>query len=201
MATRFPTVIDTVGALRTTLARMRKEVPLGARLADGFVHGSMSAVAAIIAYVPTQFLGLREGFWSAITALAVTQTEFGAARSTARDQFAGAAIGGTIGLIVLTATGQHLASYAFAVLLSMLACWIANIASAARLAGITATIIVLVPHTGTAERMLASRVFEVGWGIVVAVSVVWLGTRLRSTQSDKAVPRAEEASANSLRGG
>nr|WP_236960427.1 FUSC family protein [Methylobacterium durans] len=138
----------------------------------------MSACAAIVAYLPTQALGLREGFWSAITALAVAQTEFGATRSTARDQFAGAAIGGVIGLAAYLTIGVSLPSYALAVLLSVLACWLVNVASAGRLAAITATILILVPHIGSVERMLGSRVFEVGWGVCVAITTVWVVTRI-----------------------
>ena len=84
--------------LRDQVTRLRKRLPLRRRFSGGLAHGVMSAVAAITAYLPTQVLGLREGFWAAITAVAVAQTEFGATRSTARDQFTGAAIGGLIGL-------------------------------------------------------------------------------------------------------
>src|SRR4051812_23851535 len=64
------------------------------RLTGGLLQGGLSAIAAVMAWIPTQALGLREGFWAAITAVAVAQTELNAAKSTARDQFAGAAIGG-----------------------------------------------------------------------------------------------------------
>jgi uncharacterized membrane protein YgaE (UPF0421/DUF939 family) len=160
--------------LRARLAELRKRLPPRQRLRDGIEHGVMSTAAALAAYLPTQALGLREGFWAAITAIAVVQTEFGATRTTARDQFAGAAIGGLIGVAVVLMTGQHLASYALAVMLSMVAAWLLNVASAARLAGITATIILLVPHAGTAQAMMLSRVLEVGWGVTIAILVVWL---------------------------
>ncbi|MDB5648379.1 MAG: hypothetical protein JWQ05_4048 [Methylobacterium sp.] len=167
-----------IGWLADQLARLQKRLPFGHRLTRGGAHGVMSAIAAVIAYLPTQALGLNEGFWAAITALAVAQTEFGAARSVARDQFVGAAIGGVIGLCIYLAAGPGIASYMAAVLLSILACWLVNVASAARLAGITATIILLVPHLGTPQQMLASRVFEVGWGICAAIGTVWAVTRI-----------------------
>ncbi|GJE44876.1 FUSC family protein [Methylobacterium soli] len=164
--------------LADQISRLQKQVPFGRRLTRGTAHGIMSAIAALIAYLPTQSLGLREGFWGAITALAVAQTEFGAARLVARDQFVGAAIGGVIGLFVFLAIGQDLPSYAAAVVLSILACWLVNVESAARLSAITATIILLVPHVGTPQRMLASRVFEVGWGICAAIGTVWVVARI-----------------------
>ena len=164
--------------LRDQVTRLRKRLPLRRRFSGGLAHGVMSAVAAITAYLPTQVLGLREGFWAAITAVAVAQTEFGATRSTARDQFTGAAIGGLIGLSAYLTLGPSLPTYAATVVLAILACWLVNVASACRLAGITATIILLVPHLGPVERMAGSRVLEVGWGVCVAIGTVWLVTRL-----------------------
>ena len=72
-----------IGWLADQLSRLQKQVPFGRRLTRGTAHGIMSAIAAIIAYLPAQPLGLNEGFWGAITALAVAQTEFGAASSVA----------------------------------------------------------------------------------------------------------------------
>jgi uncharacterized membrane protein YccC len=144
----------------------------------------MSAAAASLAYLPTQALGLREGFWAAITAIGVVQTEFGATRTTARDQFMGAALGGVIGVGASISVGHGLSSYTLAVVASVMTCWLVNIASAARLAGVTATIILLVPHVGaTPAQMLMSRVSEVGWGVTIAIAVVWASIRIGLTDS------------------
>lgn len=154
-----------------------------AKVSGGLMHGLMSAAAAIIAYLPTKPLGLREGFWASITAIAVVQSELRATQSSARDQFTGAAIGGLISALIVTATGQHLASYALAVVLSVTACWLFNISGAARLAGSTATIILLVPHQGAAAWMVLSRIAEVGWGVSVGIAVVWLINKIESAAS------------------
>ena len=164
--------------LRDQVARLHKRLPLRRRFAGGLAHGIMSSVAAIAAYLPTQLLGLQEGFWAAITAVAVAQTEFGATRTTARDQFTGAAIGGLIGLAAYLTLGPSVPTYALGVVLAILVCWLVNVASACRLAGITATISLLVPHLGPVERMAGSRVLEVGWGVSVAIVTVWLVTRV-----------------------
>ncbi|HEX4024138.1 MAG TPA: FUSC family protein [Steroidobacteraceae bacterium] len=164
--------------LSAALTSLRKASPLLHRLAGGAHHGAISACAALAAYLPTQALGLKEGFWSAITAISVVQTEFQATETTARDQFIGAAIGGVIGVCASLALGQSLPVYAAAVVVSMLACWALNVASSSRLAAVTATIILLVPHTGSPERMFGSRLIEVGWGVCVAVVAVWVAARL-----------------------
>jgi uncharacterized membrane protein YgaE (UPF0421/DUF939 family) len=155
------------------LARLAGRLPAREKLTGGLTQGLMSAVAAIIAYLPTKPLGLREGFWASITAIAVVQSGLGATTSSARDQFAGAAIGGLFSAIIVTLAGQHLGPYALSVVLSMLACWLLNISSAARLAGSTATIIMLVPHQGAAEWMVLSRIAEVGWGVTTGIATVW----------------------------
>jgi uncharacterized membrane protein YccC len=160
------------------LARLRRALPLLRRLAAGAHHGAISACAALLAFAPAHAIGLKESFWSAITAISVAQTEFQATRTTARDQFLGAAIGGIAGLCAFLTLGQSLIVYALAVIFAMLASWALNVASASRLAGITATIILLVPHAGSPASMLVSRLVEVGWGICVAVGTVWVAGRL-----------------------
>jgi uncharacterized membrane protein YccC len=175
---------DEMAALRERLMSFRKALPIAHRLAGGAHHGAISAFAALAAYLPTRALGLQEGFWSAITAIAVVQTEFQATQTTARDQFFGAAIGGITGLCALLAFGQqlamglHLAVYAAAVITAMAVSWAVNVASASRLAGTTATIIVLVPHVGAPWVMFGSRIGEVGWGMSVAIVTVWLAARI-----------------------
>ena len=109
------------------------------------------------------------------------QTEYGATRSTACDQLIGAAAGGLIGVGVVATTGQHLPSYAAAVVVVMTLCWLLNVGSAARLSGTTATIIMLVPHTGSPERTMLARLFEVGWGLSVALVVVGVVSRMGLT--------------------
>jgi uncharacterized membrane protein YccC len=156
------------------------------RLLNGLQHAGMSAAAALIAYVPTKALGFQEGFWAAITAIAVVQTEFSAVRSTARDQFIGAAIGGAIGGGVALTFGSHLVTYAAAVVAAIVACWLINIASSARLSGTTATIILLVPHSGSPLSIMLARVSEVAWGVSTGVAVVWLVTKLRPKKSSPA---------------
>jgi uncharacterized membrane protein YccC len=155
----------------------KRSLPFRARLLAGLSQGLTSAAAALIAYLPANSLGLQEGFWGSITAIAVVQTEFDAARTSGRDQFAGAAVGGLIGALMVTGFGQSLVAYALAVIAAMASCWALGIPTAARLAGITSTIIALVPHHATVERMMFSRVAEVGWGVAVAISVVWIVNR------------------------
>lgn len=158
---------------------LRKELPLRQRISGGVHLGIISATAAVLAYLPTHTLELKEGYWSTITAVSVVQTEFAATQTTARDQFIGAAVGGSVAVAASLAMGeQNLLVYAGAIVVSMLLCWALNVASASRLAGSTATIILLVPHEGSAGRMFGARLAEVGWGVCVAIAIVWLAARV-----------------------
>jgi hypothetical protein len=69
-------------------------------------------------------------------------------------------------LVPLLILGPHFFIYAFAVVVAMITCSVLNVASASRLAGVTTTIIFLVPHVGSPVRMFFTRVAEVGWGVV-----------------------------------
>ena len=169
-----------------------KKLPLRLRLVEGGKHAVLATIAAIAAYVPTQLLGKHEGFWGAITALAVVQAEFHMARSTARDQLAGALLGGTIGVATVLLFGQaHLWAYAVAIVTAILSAWLIAIPSAARLAAITATIILLVPHSGTPQSMMLSRVGEVTWGVLVAILVVWTAQRVQDRIEHLPVPERD----------
>jgi uncharacterized membrane protein YgaE (UPF0421/DUF939 family) len=147
------------------------------RVVPGLRQAAISVVAGFCAYIPTHLIGLHQGFWSAITAISVAQMEFRDTQSTARKQFAGAAIGGAVGLCLTLGFGDNLMVYAVAVALSIMACWLLNVSDASQLAAITATIILLVPHTGSPQLMLFSRLTEVGWGVCAGISVVWMEDR------------------------
>ena len=165
--------------------------PARQRLVGGAAQGLMSAAAAILAYLPTKPLGLQEGFWGSITAIAVVQGGLSATQASARDQVAGAAIGSICGATVVVLAGQHLAAYALAIVLCMAACWLLNVPSAARLGGSTVTIIALVPHHSTVGWMMLSRVSEVGWGVVVGVVTVWLAEKVRGVSGSVMPPAAQ----------
>jgi uncharacterized membrane protein YgaE (UPF0421/DUF939 family) len=166
---------------RETLAMVPRASQLISRAAYGAHDGILAAVAAVVAYVPLQLLEFKQGFWSAIAAVAVVQSEFHTTQSTARDQFLGAAVGGLTGLCALRLPCEHTVIYSAALLASRIVCWLLNVASAGRLAAVTVTIMLLVPRpAGSAWGAVIARVSTVGWGVFVAVVTVWVAARLAS---------------------
>lgn len=196
-ADHFTADRDRLHELRAALASLIQARSGPHRLVAGLHHGLISAAAALIAYLPTRSLGLHEGYWSAITALSVVQTEFQATETTARDQLIGAAIGGGCAVLTALLPAAPLLAYAAAVVASILACWALNLSSASRLAGCTATILLLVPHAGSTERMFAVRLSEVGWGVCVAIAIVWIAARWPARLRARAGARASASSAAS----
>lgn len=174
-----PSARQNVRRAGARFAHSQKSLALGTRLVGGIEQGVLSLIAALLAWIPTQALGLREGFWASITAVAVAQTELNALSSTARDQLIGAAVGGLVAAGLSLVLGSGVLGFCIAVVAAIGGCWALNVASAARLSGITAIIIFLVPHHGGMIRMTVSRVGEVGWGVLMAIMVMWIWTRTK----------------------
>lgn len=148
------------------------------RVLVGLGQAGISVIAALIAYACTLWLGLQNGFWASITAIAITQGGFHATADLGRRQCIGASIGGIVGLCFAIGFGPTLWVYAIAVLVSISACAAINRSDAGQLAGITTTVILLVPHTDSPVDIALSRVSEVALGALSGACVVLLVQRL-----------------------
>ncbi len=149
------------------------------RTALGLGQAMLSVVSAFAAYRIALGLGLQDAFWAAITAIGVTQARLHDALNFGRRQFIGAVVGGAVGLGFALAFGDALWVYAAAVVVSITACAAINRGDSGQLAGITATIILLVPHTGSPETIAIARLSEVALGAATATIVVWIARRLK----------------------
>jgi uncharacterized membrane protein YgaE (UPF0421/DUF939 family) len=149
------------------------------RLIAGTRQALMTAAAAWISYASSSLIGLREGFWAAISAIVVMQADLTSTESSARDRFIGTAIGGLIGWACALCWHGHLWIYALAVGLTIFGCWLAEVGAAGRLAAVTVTVIVLIPQSETIWKVALFRSLEVSWGVAVAVGIAWLAPKLR----------------------
>ncbi len=113
-------------------------------------------------------------FWAVITAIAVSQHGYLDTRKLSRDQFIGAMVGGLCGLAGAVLGGGHFAAYAATVALAILVCSCVNVGSAARLGGVTATIMLLTPGTQPPWDKALIRLGEVTLGTLYALLVSWL---------------------------
>ena len=142
-------------------------------MAGGLRQALMTAAAAWISYESTKRIGLREGYWAAISAIVVMQANLDDTRHSARDRFIGTAIGGVIAWICATAWQGHVWIYALAVGLTVFSCWVADVSNAGRLAAVAVTVIVLIPRNEAIWQIALFRFLEVSWGIAVTMGIVY----------------------------
>lgn len=161
------------------LDRLFRSMPLGHRIRTGLLMSLKALAASLLAYSIGRALHTEQAFWAAITAIAVTQQHFGDTRGAGRDQCLGAAFGACAGLLGLWIGGTgNVYSYGLALGLVTLVCWTANAGPAARLGGITATIVLLVPSQGPPWEVALYRVGEVALGTLCAFLIGWLVSRV-----------------------
>jgi uncharacterized membrane protein YgaE (UPF0421/DUF939 family) len=169
---------NTTRAERKLVARslldMFKALPLRDRLAEGGMMALQAVGGAVMAFLIGRALHTEQAFWAAITAIAVSQHSYIDTQNLSRDQFIGAMVGGVCGLAGALLGGGHLAAYAATVAVVIVICWCVNVSSAARLGGITATIMLLVPGIGLPWDVAPVRLVEVTLGTLCALFVSWV---------------------------
>jgi Predicted membrane protein len=160
-----------LGLLADEVLQLRRALPRRDRLLAGLLHALRTVLAASLGYSAARWLGLEQGFWAAIAAISVTQSSYAEARHASRDQLLGAMIGGLVGLAAATLGHEQFFAYALALGVGMMLCWVCDLGVAGRMSGITTTIMLLVPHTGTFWQFALFRLGEVALGAVAALLV------------------------------
>lgn len=141
-------------------------------------QGIRTALAAVLAYWITDSLHLPGGYWAAISAIVVMQSEVGATVMASRDRLAGTAMGAVVGLLTSLVWRHSLLVFGLAVLVVMMLCTALNYKNAGRLGGVTVAIIVLIPYPGPLWRIALERFLEVSVGIVISLGIAIAWTQL-----------------------
>jgi hypothetical protein len=136
------------------------------------IHAAKTALAAALCWWLAARFGLHDGYWGAISAIIVLQSNFGATITASRDRILGTAIGALFGFF-FSLFGTLPWNYIAAVFAAVVLCGLLGFRSSSRLAGVTITIIMLVQASSHKELALI-RVGQVLLGIVVAVAVTTL---------------------------
>ena len=163
-----------LSTLQQSLRHGLKRLPLKSRFAQGLLMAVRAVGGAGLAYGIGLALHTEQAFWAAITAIAVAQPNYTDMLSQSRDQVIGAAAGGVCGFAAATLGPDNTAAYLAAVAIVMVGCWLLKVGSAARLGGITTTIVLLVPAQGPAWDIALVRFAEVSIGMACALPVGWL---------------------------
>jgi uncharacterized membrane protein YccC len=130
-----------------------------------------TAIAGVISLYLTQLFRLPEGYWAAISALIVMQSNVGATLSASRTRLAGTAVGAVIGGLFAALFGMNTLAFALAVAIAFFVCDSLHLAESQRLATVTVAIIMLIGRTNSAWIIALHRFAEVALGILVALLV------------------------------
>ena len=134
------------------------------------IDAAKTALAAALCWWIALRFGLHDGYWGAISAIIVLQSNFGATISASRDRILGTIIGAAFGF-AFSLFGALPWNFILAVLCAVILCGLLGLRNSSRLAGVTIAIVMLVPGTGSHWLLALHRVGEVFLGIVVAIAV------------------------------
>jgi uncharacterized membrane protein YccC len=133
------------------------------------IHAGKTALAAALCWWIGSRFGLHDGYWGAISAIIVLQSNFGATITASRDRILGTVIGAVLGFS-FSLLGAVPWNYILAVFAAIVICGLLGYRSSSRLACVTITIVMLVQSSSRKDLALI-RVGQVVLGIVVAVAV------------------------------
>jgi uncharacterized membrane protein YccC len=145
------------------------------------IQGLKTGLAAGLCYWLSLRFGLHEGYWSAISAIIVLQSNVGSTIRASRDRIIGTALGAVLGFIA-SPWQRHPAAFAITVTVAMVLCGALQLKNSARLAGVTICIVMLVQRNGSHWRIAIDRFFEVALGILIALVVSTLIWPTRARQ-------------------
>lgn len=136
-----------------------------------FQQATRTAISAGLAAWLTHLLRMPGGYWAAISAIIVMQSQVGATLTASKDRLVGTALGATVGWLVGLYGHNSLWIFAFAVLVVMVLCTALKFQNAGRLGGVTVAIIVLIPYSGPLWKIAVERFLEVSFGIAISLAV------------------------------
>jgi Fusaric acid resistance protein family len=136
------------------------------------IHAAKTALAAALCWWLALRFGLHDGYWGAISAIIVLQSNFGATITASRDRILGTVIGAIFGFL-FSLFGVLPWNYIAAVFAAVVLCGLLGFRSSSRLAGVTITIVMLV-QSSSHKAIAFDRVLQVFLGILVAVAITTL---------------------------
>jgi uncharacterized membrane protein YccC len=130
-----------------------------------------TAIAGVIAMYATQLFHLPQGYWAAISALIVMQSNVGATLSASRTRLAGTAVGAVVGGAITALLGDNMLDFGLAVTVAFFLCFVLRLQDSQRLATVTIAIIMLIPQSASVWTVALHRFTEVSLGILIALVV------------------------------
>lgn len=141
---------------------------------DCLLDSLRTSLAAVAAMLLARFFKLPEYYWAPISAIVIVQSTI-PPLTLGWQRFVGTALGAVLGAALTTFFSVNAPIYALGILMCGLLSWLLHIGAAYRFAGITLSIVLLIPHTSPPWIVGWHRFLEVSLGIAVALAVtkVW----------------------------
>lgn len=138
---------------------------------EGAKQAVKTAIAGAISMYVTRVFHWPEGYWAAISALIVMQSNVGATLNASRSRLAGTAVGAVIAGLFVALFGANMLTFALAVAIAFFVCGVLDLAESQRLATVTVAIIMLTGRANAAWTVALHRFSEVALGIIIALLV------------------------------
>ena len=141
---------------------------------DSVLDSVRTAFAAVAALLLARLLQLPEYYWAPISTIVIIQSTI-PPRMLAWQRFVGTALGAVLGAALATFFRPSALVYASGIFLCGMLAWLLRVGAAYRFAGITLSIILLIPRARAPWIVGWHRFLEVSLGIAVALAVtaVW----------------------------
>ena len=117
-----------------------------------------------------RLLKMPESYWAPISTIVIVQSTI-PPKTLSWQRFVGTAVGAVIGAALATFFPPNALVYGVGILLCGVLSWLLHLGGAYRLAAITLSIVLLIPHSSRAWIVGWHRFLEVSLGIAVALVV------------------------------
>jgi uncharacterized membrane protein YccC len=141
-------------------------------------HALKTALASVTAYALTSLFFLPQGYWAVISVIVVMQANLGGSLRAGVNRIIGTAVGATMGLVCLFTLGSGSVALGVGVGLTILVCaYFTHLHESFRMAGLTASIIILLGGQSDSYLHVAlMRFLEINLGVAVALAyslLIW----------------------------
>jgi uncharacterized membrane protein YgaE (UPF0421/DUF939 family) len=140
---------------------------------ESILDSVRTAVAAVAAMLLARLLKLPEYYWAPISAIVIIQSTI-PPRTLGWQRFVGTALGAVMGVALATFFRPSAVVYGLGILLCGVLAWLLRVGAAYRFAGITLSIVLLIPRERAPWIAGWHRFLEVSLGIAVALVVTTL---------------------------
>jgi len=134
-------------------------------------HAIKTGIAGSLAVFLADLFHLPQGYWAAISAVIVMQSEFDATLKFGMTRMAGTAIGALVVIPFAETMHGNILAFGVAVFITVVICAALKLEESQRLGAATVALIMLIGHPEAPWLTAIYRFLEVSFGIVVSLLV------------------------------